>query len=152
MGYTKNFSETELTRSDYAIRHGINNEPVDDYVRENLERLAKYLQSIRDALCYHYKRDVSINVSSAYRSPAVNSAVGGSRSSAHMQGLAADITANGLTVQELFDFIAQNFGYDQLINEFGAWVHVSMPSPSKKRMQKLAAVKSGGKTVYATVA
>jgi hypothetical protein len=94
------------------------------------------------------KRDVAIHVSSAYRSPNVNARIGGSKTSDHMKGLAADIIADGVSVHELAEFISNNCEFDQLINEFGSWVHVSIQSPGRKRMQRMTARNVNGKTEY----
>lgn len=123
MQLTNNFTLAELTHSDTARAHGIDN-TLPPYLMRNIKALAERLQLIRDAL------GVPITISSGYRCPELNKAVGGKTTSQHQLGLAADIHAKGYTAQELFKFITgSNFGFDQLILEkVGGkeWVHISV--------------------------
>lgn len=123
MQLTKNFTLSELTHSDTAKTRGIDN-TLPEYLMGNISALAERLQMIRGAL------GVPITISSGYRCPELNKAVGGKTTSQHQLGLAADIHAKGYTAQELFKFIAgSNFGFDQLILEkVGGkeWVHISV--------------------------
>lgn len=136
---TKNFTLAELTKTNTGLPNAL-----PKHLEPNLRALAEnVLQPARDALG-------ALQVTSAYRSPAVNKAVGGSKTSQHVQAQAADLKyAGGNDV--LFNWIADNVDYDQLIWEFGtdsepAWVHVSYASNNRK--QKLKAVKVNGKTKY----
>jgi len=128
MQLSKNFALAELTHSDTAKARGIDNS-LPPYLMRNIKALAERLQMIRDAL------GIPIAVSSGYRCPELNNAVGGSKNSQHQLGLAADIHAKGYTAQELFDVISgSNFGFDQLILErVGGkeWVHISV-QPSER--------------------
>lgn len=123
MKLTNNFTLSELFHSDTASVHGIDN-ALPPYLMRNIKELAERLQLIRDAL------GVPITISSGYRCPELNKAVGGSKTSQHQLCLAADIHAKGYTAQELFEFISgSNFGFDQLILERvggKAWVHISV--------------------------
>jgi len=147
MKLSENFTLAELTNSSQAKRLGINNTP-DDKVIKNLELLAKnILQPIRD----HF--GVAINISSGYRSLALNKRIGGASNSQHVTGQAADIDNDNTEVSnaEIFNFIKDNLKYDQLIWEFGTdtnpdWVHVSYSS--KPRKQILKAVRNGLQTSY----
>ncbi len=136
---TKNFSLAELTKTNTGLPNAL-----PKHLEDNLRALAEnVLQPARDALG-------AIEVTSAYRSPAVNKAVGGSKTSQHVQAQAADLKFYGGN-DVLFNWIADNVDYDQLIWEFGtdsepAWVHVSYASNNRK--QKLKAVKVNGKTKY----
>lgn len=95
--------------------------------------------------------DRPIVVSSGYRSPALNRAVHGSASSQHCKGEAADIIVPGLSVDEVVKAIRESgLPYDQLINEFGGWVHVSF-SLVRERRQALRAVRSHGETKYVPI-
>lgn len=123
MNLTTNFTLTELTHSDTAKGRGIDNS-LPPYLMRNAQALAERLQLIRDTL------GVSITISSGYRCPELNKAVGGTKSSQHQLCLAADIHAKGYTAQELFKAISNgDFGFDQLILEkLGGkeWVHISV--------------------------
>ena len=136
---TKNFTLAELTKTNTGLPNAL-----PKHLEGNLHALAEnVLQPARDALG-------AIEVTSAYRSPAVNKAVGGSKTSQHVQAQAADLKYSGGN-DVLFHWIADNLEYDQLIWEFGtsdapAWVHVSYASNNRK--QKLKAVKVNGKTKY----
>jgi hypothetical protein len=137
---TKNFTLRELT----ATKTGLPN-ALPKHLEPNLRSLAEnVLQPARDALG-------AIRVTSAYRSPAVNSKVGGAKTSQHVQAQAADLKFDGGN-EVLFNWIRENLDFDQLIWEFGtnkapSWVHVSY-SNTKNRKQILKAVKYNGKTKY----
>lgn len=145
---TKNFSLAEMVKSETALRHGMDNTPGEEE-KENLLRLAaNVLQPIRD----HYQRGVKVN--SGYRSPDVNAKVGGSRTSDHTRGMAADIEIPGVPNADLASWIKENLSYTQLILEFytpgvpdSGWVHVSF-DPANLKKQDLTATRKDGKTVY----
>ena len=145
MNLTANFTLEELTASDYAIRHGINNHPVDHTVLSNLHVLADGLERVRAAL------RMPIFVSSGYRSAKVNSGVGGAKSSAHMLGLAADIHMPGVSPRDVCKALIQHpeIGFDQLISE-GTWTHISFPEPEHEPagMVLTAIFKAGQPTTY----
>jgi len=156
---SKNFTLEELVSSSSAAKYGIKNVP-DARAKANLTMLCqKCLQPIRDS----YGKPIV--VTSGYRCPALNVKIGGSRTSQHMKGQAADISdLNGYKSggeahyeanANLFDFIYKTGCYDQLINEFPdskgrpKWIHVSYnPSNKKQRGQALVAKKVNGRTVY----
>jgi hypothetical protein len=148
MNLSANFSLKELTKSDTATRLGIDNTP-DEETIDNLKTLCdKVLQPVRD----HFGKSVTIN--SGYRSPESNAAVGGSKTSDHCKGQAADIEIDGLPNPELAQWIMDNLDYTQLILEFytqgqpnSGWVHVSY-DPNNLKKQELTAVKVAGKTQY----
>ena len=130
-----------------ATRLGISNEPTSKEIENNIIRCAQFLQELRD------KINKSIRVFSCYRSPKVNKAVGGSKTSAHMQGLAVDFEVTGMSNKELAEYIRDNFtDYDQIILEFppGGWVHVGIATETSNRKQNLTAKKKNGKTVYSS--
>ena len=90
---------------------------------------------------------------SVYRSPAVNKAVGGSKTSAHLLGRACDIQVDGMDNKELAAFIRDNFhDASQIILEFppNGWVHVEIPGKNRGVNTYLTALKRDGKTVYIT--
>lgn len=141
---TANFFVHEFMRSDTATRLGISNE-IPDSMDQNLKRVCEVLERIRSAL------GKGINILSGYRSDKLNSAVGGSKTSAHCRCLAADIYVNGYSAYELAEAIkplVQTLGIDQLIYE-GTWVHIGL-SEGTPRNQLLTATFKGGKVSYAT--
>lgn len=148
MNLSANFSLHELSKSETALRMGFDNTP-DEEATENLRLLCeKVLQPVRD----HYGKGVKVN--SAYRSPESNAAVGGSKTSDHCKGMAADIEIPGVANADLAQWIMDNLDYTQLILEFytpgipdSGWVHVSY-DPNNLKKQELTATKVAGKTTY----
>jgi uncharacterized protein YcbK (DUF882 family) len=148
MKLTENFSLAEMTKSETALRQGLDNTPGDEEI-ENLRKLAEnVLQPIREA----YGRGVKVN--SGFRHPDVNAAVGGSRTSDHCKGQAADIEIPGVANADLAQWISENLEFRQLILEFytpgvpdSGWVHVSYVEGDNKK-QVMTAMKENGKTVY----
>ena len=148
MNLSANFSLHEMCKSETALRMGYDNTP-DDEATENLRLLCeKVLQPVRD----HYGKGVKVN--SAYRSPESNAAVGGSKTSDHCKGMAADIEIPGVANADLAQWIMDNLDYTQLILEFytpgipdSGWVHVSY-DPNNLKKQELTATKVAGKTQY----
>jgi hypothetical protein len=148
MQLTNNFSLKELTTSETATRKGLDNTP-NEAVTANLKTLAEnILQPVRE----HYGKSVKVN--SGYRSPEVNASVGGSKTSDHCKGQAADIEITGVANGDLAKYIADNYKFTQVILEFytqgipdSGWVHVSYDA-SDLKCQTLTAVKKDGKTVY----
>lgn len=135
------FDLSQFTVSQTAIRKGIDNLPTKDEVT-NLRRLHKnVLVPIKE------KTGAQIIVTSGFRSEALNRAIGGAKSSQHVKGQAADIIATNMTPLELYERIkSAGIIFDQLIEEFGQWVHVSLSTTP--RGQKLRAKKINGATVY----
>ena len=148
MNLTKNFSLAEMVKSETALRHDMDNTPGEAEI-ENLKRLAeKVLQPVRD----HYGKGVKVN--SGYRHPEVNAKVGGSKTSDHCKGQAADIEIPGVANADLAEWITKNLDFTQVILEFytpgipdSGWVHVSY-NPADLKKQVLTATKRDGKTVY----
>lgn len=145
MQLSKHFSLAEFTNSESAKRNGIDNKPTAEHI-ENLKSLCEnVLEPIRE----HFK--VPIHISSGYRSAALNRLIGGSKSSQHSVGQAADIDMEITSVsnKQIFDYIRGNLDYDQVINEFDySWIHVSYKKQGNRK-QALKAIKTNGKTVYA---
>jgi hypothetical protein len=145
---TANFSLHELTKSETALRLDLDNTP-NEQATESLRLLCEMvLQPVRD----HYGKGVKVN--SAYRSPESNAAVGGSKTSDHCKGMAADIEIPGVANADLAQWIMDNLDYTQLILEFytpgipdSGWVHVSY-DPNNLKKQELTATKVAGKTQY----
>jgi hypothetical protein len=149
MQLSRNLSLREVTKSNTAIKYGIDNSPSEVHLRSLKEIAVKVFQPIRD----HF--DKPIHVTSGYRSPELNSKIGGSRTSSHCSGEALDLDADltkGLTNREIFDFIRKNLEFDQLIYEFGNefepdWVHVSYDR-NGNRNQILVAYRTDQGTRY----
>ena len=157
MKLSKNFNLSEFTKSNTASRLGLSNIPTSDHVA-NLRILCdNVLQPLREGLGH------SVNVSSGYRGEQLNGAIGGSKTSDHCFGKAADLDNdkyNGFSESRKFDntaifhYIKHNLDFDQLIWEFGdsmrpAWVHVSFRSKGDNRKQVLKAYKDdNNKTQY----
>lgn len=125
-----NFEVRELEVSDTAARKNISNKATGE-VLENLEALCiKILEPVR----LHYR--MSVKVTSGYRSPKINKLVGGVSNSQHVVGEAADFTVKGRTVKEVYEYIKNSdLPYDQLIDEYGVWVHVSHKRNGHNRRQ-----------------
>ena len=128
MKLSPNFTLEELTVSDYAARHGLDNTPENDHLM-NLKRLAAFLGALRAFL------GKPISVNSAYRSPEVNAAIKGSKTSQHCHGTAADIRVVGMVPDQVVKkILASSLPFDQVIREFsdpvkgGGWTHVSIPN------------------------
>lgn len=139
--FGKHFSLSEMTFSQTATRRGMLNAPN----REALESLHALVANILDPLREHL--GMPIVVSSGFRSLRVNELVGGSPNSQHCLGQAADIHVPSMPVADLARTIRElGLPFDQLIDEFGRWVHVSY-SPQHRR-QALVARTIGGKTTY----
>ena len=131
------FSLEELTTTDHRQ---FDNTPNPDELA-NLNRLAKFLEQVKTVLG---GKPVMIN--SAYRSEAVNNAVGSRNTSQHRIGCAADIRVPGMTPDEVVKaVIAAGLGYDQIIREFDRWTHLSIPNnpEDKPRQQALIIDRSG---------
>ena len=150
MNLTRNFSLLELTKSDTAIRKGIDNNPNADQVEKLKALCENILQPIRD----HFGR---VKVTSGFRSPELCTAIGSSVNSQHAKAEAADFECVGVDNAELSDWIHKNLDYDQLICEFytpgepnSGWIHCSYVS-DKPRKQLLRAYREDGKTKYKPV-
>lgn len=144
MKLSENFTLDELTVSQTAARAGFSNTP-GQIEANNLKRLCEdVLQPLRDAL------NKSIHISSGYRCYALNSMVGGAKDSAHTHGCAADITVEGMTPYEVASAIIDlHLPFEQVIQEFGQWCHVSVPELGKlPKREVLTASKAFGKTIY----
>lgn len=120
-----NFTYEELIHSDTADRYNLDNTPKFDQIWVNLADLAvNVLQPLRD----HFGEPIV--VTSGYRCPAVNRAVGGSSTSFHAKGFAADIKFEAKSerkISEIFKYIYRNLPYTELIGEGipGGWIHIA---------------------------
>jgi zinc D-Ala-D-Ala carboxypeptidase len=136
------FTLEELTTTDHRQ---FDNTPNPDELA-NLNRLAKFLEQVKTVLG---GKPVMIN--SAYRSEAVNNAVGSRNTSQHRIGCAADIRVPGMTPDEVVKAVmAAGLGYDQIIREFDRWTHISIPNnPEDKPRQQALIIDRSGTRPYA---
>ena len=146
---SKHLSLKEAIRSNTATRLEIKNEPRELDLIRMIEIAEKVFEPLREWV------GGPIKVNSFYRSPELNSAIGGSKNSQHCIGCALDIddTFGHKTNAQMFDYIKNNLDYDQIIWEFGDddncdWVHVSYISEDANRRRLLKATKINGKTNY----
>lgn len=137
----KHFKLEEFLQSDTARRHGIDMTP-SPAVKRNLELLvANILDPLRDRI------GLPIKVTSGFRPRELNPLVGGSNTSQHTIGQAADIVVATLTPKQVCQAIIDaKLPFDQLIWEFGSWTHVSFGG--RNRRQVLTAKRVGKKVVY----
>jgi len=151
MKLSKNLSLNEVIKSNTAERKGIDNSPNETHLN-NLKYLAEQVfQPIRD----YFK--VPIYISSGYRSPALNEAIGGSPRSFHSHGMALDLDQDGrnkgVSNADVFFFIKENLPFSELIWEFGTednpnWVHVAIAKGRESEKKIKIAEKIDGKTKY----
>ena len=140
MKLSDHFTLDELTFSQTAVRHNINNNPSSS-VRNNLKTLADNLEKIRTLLGH------PLRISSGFRCMELNRKIGGSVNSSHMDGLAADFTCEkfGKPIDVVKALHKSGIKVDQVICE-GTWVHVSFDP--KMRQQFLTATFMNGKPSY----
>ena len=150
MNLSRNFSLSELTKSDTAIRKGINNNPSAEQVEKLKILCENILQPVRD-------RFGSVTVTSGFRSVELCIAVNSSANSQHAKAEACDFECPGVDNAEVADWIKNNLEYDQLILEFytpgepnSGWIHCSYV-PEMRRASCLHAYRSEGKVKYKPV-
>ena len=142
MHLTEHFTLEELTHTDHRE---LDNTP-NDAELANLTRLAEFLEQVKTVL-----GGKPIMVNSAFRSKAVNDAVGSKDTSQHRVGCAADIRVPGMAPNEVVKaIIASGLGYDQVIREFDRWTHISIPNEAVRAPRKQALIiDKQGTRVYA---
>jgi putative chitinase len=142
MNLSPHFTLEELTITDHRELENTPNETE----LTNLKRLAEFLETVKTVL-----GGKPIMVNSAFRSKAVNDAVGSKDTSQHRIGCAADIRVPGITPDEVVKaIIASGIGYDQVIREFDRWTHISIPNAGAPRKQALIIDKAGTR-VYSSI-
>jgi putative chitinase len=130
---TPHFTLAELTHTDHR---SLDNTPNAQELA-NLQRLAEFLETIKSTL-----GGKPIMINSAFRSKAVNDAVGSKDTSQHRQGLAADFRVPGMAPDAVVRaIIAANLPFDQIIREYDSWTHISIND--KPRRQALVIDKQG---------
>ncbi len=149
MKISANLTLKEVSKSLTATRRGIDNEPKGEHLTSLINLANNVFQPIRE----HFGKPIF--VSSGYRSPELNKAIGGSKTSQHCKGEAIDIDNDAREYPsnaDIFWYVYDHLDFDQMIWEFGdhnnpAWVHVSYKSEGNRK-QVLKASKSKGRTVY----
>ena len=134
---TPHFTLEELTHTDHRTLDNTPNETE----QANIQRLAEFLEAVKTLL-----GGKPIMVNSAFRSKAVNDAVGSKDTSQHRIGCAADIRVPGMTPDQVVRaIIASDLGFDQVIREFDRWTHISIPNQptGSPRKQALIIDKAG---------
>jgi hypothetical protein len=144
---SENFTLQEFTKSQTAIRKGLDNTPAEAHIENAKELFANVVQKVRDNF------GVTI-INSGYRGPDLNYAIGGSNTSQHTRGQAVDIECPGTPNYDVAKWVEDNLEFDQLILEFytpgipdSGWVHVSYKTEDNRK-QCLTAMKENGKTIY----
>ena len=140
MQLSEHFTLAELTATDHRT---LDNTPDADALA-NLTRLAEFLEQVREVLGGR-----AVMVNSAFRSKAVNDAVGSSDRSQHRLGCAADIRVPGMAPDAVVRAVmASKLAYDQVIREFDSWTHLSIPSSPDLPPRKMALIidKAGTRT------
>ncbi len=119
---TEHFSLAELVTSEMAARHDIDNTPPPEVLANLRDVLAPGLERVREALAHQV-----VIVTSGYRSRVLNAVVNGSRESAHIIGLAADIICPryGSPLEVCLAIVASGIAFDQVIAEGPGWCHIS---------------------------
>ena len=127
MNLSPHFTLTEFTASDTAARKGIDNTP-DAAQVEKLRYLAAGLELVRELVG-------PLHVNSGYRCPELNAAVGSKPSSQHLKCEAADVTSiDGMGVRQMCELVAaSDIPFDQIIQEYGAWMHISFAQDREPR-------------------
>jgi len=145
MQLSPNFSLAELTASETADRHGIDNTPTPEIV-ENLRHLAATLQEVRTLL-----GNKPIQINSGYRSIEVNAKLGSKPTSDHCKGLAADFIcpAFGSPDEIVRAIMASPIPYKQVIREFNRWVHIAVPAPGEEPRRQALIIDKQGTRNYA---
>ena len=150
---TEHFTLEELTVSPTAKKLGLPNTPTAEHIENMRYCCEKILEPVR-------AKFGPVKVNSSYRAPLVNKAVGGSKTSQHVNGQAIDFEVNGVDNKTVADWVADNLEFDQVILEFysagdknSGWVHASIKKEGGNRRQRLIATKSkAGGTKYTPVA
>lgn len=144
MQLSPNFSLAELTASETAERHGLDNTPSPQII-ENLKHLAASLQEVRALL-----GNKPIHINSGYRSIEVNAKLGSKPTSDHCKGLAADFICPSFgTPDEIVRAVMGSaIPYKQVIREFDRWVHFAVPAPGEEPRRQALIIDKQGTRAY----
>ena len=149
MKLSENFSLSEIIHSNTAIRKGIDNAPTAKHL-QNIQLLIKQVvQPMRSSIG-------AIRISSGYRNPKLNRAIGGSTRSQHCKGEALDLQfwkGGNMNNKVMYDWILNNdIEFDQMINEFDfSWIHISLKKNSNRKQVLEAYKDNDGDTAYKLV-
>lgn len=147
MNLSPHFTLAEMTVSQEAARSGLRNDPD----LRQIEALTALCQNVLEPLRARVKRPIV--VTSGYRSISINRRIGGTNRSQHCRGEAADIIVPNIAPEDIFDLIrAMKLPFDQVIEEFGQWVHVSHSLAGPQRGNALMAYRAGGNVQYRKIA
>ena len=146
MRLSKNFTLSEVTRSNTARRLGIDNTPKNHHLKSMQRLITNLIQPMRDALG-------PIRITSGYRSPELNRAIGGSKKSQHSKAEAVDIqfwSEGQMKNQMIYDWVLRSgVEFDQMINEFDfAWIHISLKEKDNRKEVLEAYKDKEGDTAY----
>lgn len=153
MNLSEHFTLEEMVRSQTALRLGIDNTPDADEIANGKRLCATILEPARAALCKATGRDIAMFTSSGFRCRALNRAVGGSATSAHLDFLASDqipALPRGISLRVAFDVIRNaKIPYDQIILECNEWIHLAAAREGREpRRQALLAFGGPGHWKY----
>ena len=146
MRLSKNFTLSEIIKSNTAKRLGIENAPNKEHLKNMQILIRDLIQPMRNALG-------PIRISSGYRSPSLNRAIGGSSKSQHCKGQALDLqfwSEGEMCNQKIYDWVLkEGIEFDQMINEFDfAWIHISLKEKGNRKQVLEAYKESDGDTAY----
>lgn len=149
---TEHFTLAEMIVSPTAKRLGIPNTPTAEHIENMRYCCEKILEPVR-------AKFGPVTINSSYRAPLVNKAVGGSKTSQHVNGQAIDFEVKGVDNKKVADWVADNLEFDQVILEFysagdknSGWVHASIKKEGGNRRMRMVATKSkAGGTSYTQV-
>jgi hypothetical protein len=137
---SENFTLEEFLVSQTAARNDIDMTPSEGIIANLTDYCQHLLQPLRD-------ETGPIFISSGYRPIVLNTLIGGSDTSAHVHGKAADFRVLGLSPYETcIKIMEMELPYDQVIHEFGRWTH--MGAADEPRNEELTAYKDGIQTRY----
>ena len=152
---SKYFTLDELTRSATADKLGIDNNPKEEYIKDNIIELIEVLDGVREAWTVKCEKECwgspAIVVNSGYRCDALNNAIGGSKTSAHSIGAAADIEPKNQRNKEFLRFLEQylldnHIPFDQLLSEYPdkngvpSWIHIGLKNRQCKQRRMVFAI------------